>query len=188
MQFARVFWDRIGQSLSAQSWYRNSDSRSARLGSAFRAPEFFSSLFASSPSPFFRRVLVRPTSLLSKDKDHARSPTFTNRRLPRLSHVHRCCKLQPNPDAMAMDPASTPPDIDPIISLLTTYNELNASSVDEFVELPSALEFMRYVARNRPLVVRGGAKDWEATRTWNVRRLKSLLEGQSVNVAVTPNG
>lgn len=82
----------------------------------------------------------------------------------------------------------SPPDLDPVISLLTTYNELNSSSVDEFTELPSALEFMRYVARNRPFVVRGGARDWEATRTWDVNTLKSLLEGQSVNVAVTPKG
>ncbi|CZR57379.1 related to phospholipase [Phialocephala subalpina] len=82
----------------------------------------------------------------------------------------------------------SPPDLDPIISLLTTYNELNPSLVDEFIESPSALEFMRYVARNRPFVVRGGARDWEATRTWNVETLKRLLEGQSVNVAVTPKG
>jgi jumonji domain-containing protein 7 len=93
-----------------------------------------------------------------------------------------------------MSPSSTtpssasPPDIDPIISLLTNYNELNSSSVDELAELPSPLEFMRYVARNRPFVVRGGAADWKATKTWNVATLKTLLRGQHVNVAVTPKG
>lgn len=83
---------------------------------------------------------------------------------------------------------TSPPNLDPIISLLTTYNELNSSSVDAFTELPSALEFMRYVARNRPFVVRGGAKEWEATRTWDVETLKRLLDGQNVNVAVTQKG
>ncbi|KAF8849871.1 phospholipase A2 [Acephala macrosclerotiorum] len=86
-----------------------------------------------------------------------------------------------------MDP-TTPPDLDPIISLLTTYNELNSSLADEFTELPSALEFMRYVAKSRPFVVRGGAKDWEATKAWDAETLKTLLEGQSVNVAITPKG
>lgn len=85
-------------------------------------------------------------------------------------------------------PSSAPPDIDPIISLLTNYNELNSSSVDELIELPSPLEFMRYVARNRPFVIRDGAADWKATKTWNVSSLKSLLKGQNVNVAVTPKG
>jgi Cupin-like domain len=85
-----------------------------------------------------------------------------------------------------MDPTSTPPD--PIIELLTTYWELNSSTIDELTELPSALEFMRYVALNRPFVVRGGASDWTATQTWDVGTLKRRLEGQSVNVAVTPKG
>jgi peptidyl-lysine (3S)-dioxygenase / protease len=81
---------------------------------------------------------------------------------------------------------SHPPD--PIIELLTTYNELNSSRVDELAEVPSALEFMRYVRLNRPFVVRGGARDWRATKTWNIKTLKELLEGQTVQVAVTPAG
>jgi jumonji domain-containing protein 7 len=75
-----------------------------------------------------------------------------------------------------------------MVELLTTYNELNSTSIDELTDVPSALEFMRYVARNRPFVVRGGASDWQATRTWDVATLKELLGGQSVNVAVTPEG
>lgn len=77
---------------------------------------------------------------------------------------------------------------DPISELLTTYTELNANRVDELDELPSALDFMRYVARNRPFVVRGGASDWKAAKEWDVPTLKGLLEGESVNVAVTPHG
>ena len=85
-------------------------------------------------------------------------------------------------------PAMEEGPLDPIIELLTTYNELNSPSIDEFREVPSALEFMRYVARNRPFVIRRGASDWKATRTWNVATLKELLQGQSINVAVTPEG
>lgn len=81
-----------------------------------------------------------------------------------------------------------PPPLDPIIELLTTYNELNLPTADEFAEELSALEYMRYVARNRPFVIRGGASHWHATKTWNIAVLKELLQGQSVNVAVTPKG
>ena len=81
----------------------------------------------------------------------------------------------------------TPP-LDPITELLTTYNELNATHIDTLPSPPSALEFLRFVARNRPVVVRAGASDWTATRTWDIETLKRLLEGQSIQVAVTPQG
>jgi peptidyl-lysine (3S)-dioxygenase / protease len=81
-----------------------------------------------------------------------------------------------------------PTPVDPIIELLTTYNELNSTRIDVLTEVPSALEFMRYVSMNRPFVVRDAAGDWKATRTWDVQTLKDLLEGQSIQVAVTPHG
>lgn len=81
-----------------------------------------------------------------------------------------------------------PPPSDPITELINTYNELNSSVISEITGNISPLEFMRYVARNRPFVLRGGASEWEATQTWNVPELKTLLKGQSVNVAVTPKG
>ncbi|KAI1436001.1 phospholipase A2 [Xylaria sp. CBS 124048] len=77
---------------------------------------------------------------------------------------------------------------DSIVELLTTYNELNSSRIEELVEEPSPLEFMRYVARNTPFVVRRGARDWAATRTWDAAFLRSTLAGNRVNVAVTPFG
>ncbi|KAL7918182.1 cupin-like domain-containing protein [Trichoderma austrokoningii] len=58
----------------------------------------------------------------------------------------------------------------------------------ELFSEPSPLEFMRYVARNTPFVIRGGASHWKATQKWNSAYLKSALDGQSVNVAVTPFG
>ncbi|KAI0810656.1 cupin-like domain-containing protein [Xylaria sp. FL0064] len=77
---------------------------------------------------------------------------------------------------------------DSIVGLLTTYNELNSSRIEELDEEPSPLEFMRYVARNTPFVVRRGAQDWTATRTWDAAYLCSTLAGHKVNVAVTPYG
>ena len=91
-----------------------------------------------------------------------------------------------------MDNDDTSPEhddeMDPTTALITTYNELNSPTIDTLTEPPSALEFMRFVAKNRPFVVRGGAADWEAVKTWNVEVLRELLEGESVNVAVTPMG
>ena len=85
-------------------------------------------------------------------------------------------------------PILTPIADDPIITLLTTFSELNSSQIEELDELPSALEFMRYVSLNRPFVVRGGVSDWEAVQAWNIETLKKAMDGQMVNVAITPNG
>ena len=72
--------------------------------------------------------------------------------------------------------------------LITTYDELNSSLVDELWEEPSALEFMQYVARNRPFVVRKGAEDWTAVRKWDSHYLLNVLGDSLVNVAITPFG
>ncbi|KAI0009011.1 phospholipase A2 [Xylariaceae sp. FL0662B] len=77
---------------------------------------------------------------------------------------------------------------DPIAELITTFNELNSDVIEELDEEPSPLEFMRYVARNTPFVIRGGVEDWTATRQWNADYLRRFLAGHSVNVAVTPLG
>ena len=77
---------------------------------------------------------------------------------------------------------------DPIAELITTWNELNSAAITEFDEEPSPLEFMRYVARNTPFVVRGAAAGWKATQMWSVAFLGDLLAGETVNVAVTPIG
>ena len=87
----------------------------------------------------------------------------------------------------ALEPGSGPGP-DPIAELITTYNELNGSTVEELAEEPSPLEFMRYVARNTPFVVRGAAADWPATRTWTAAYLRRALGRHPVNVAVTPYG
>ncbi|KAL1842699.1 hypothetical protein VTJ49DRAFT_4478 [Mycothermus thermophilus] len=77
---------------------------------------------------------------------------------------------------------------DALAELMINYHELNGSIIDELTEEPSPLEFMRYVARNTPFVVRGAALDWEATKTWTVDYLKTILGDDPVNIAVTPAG
>ncbi|KAM3500032.1 hypothetical protein MY10362_006767 [Beauveria mimosiformis] len=77
---------------------------------------------------------------------------------------------------------------DAIEHLITTFGELNSSSIEELDCEPSPLDFMRHVARNTPFVVRGGASSWRAFNKWDKDYLLSALAGQSVNVAVTPHG
>lgn len=80
------------------------------------------------------------------------------------------------------------PDQDPLADLIATYHELNATVVDELYQEPSALEFMRYVAKNRPFVVRGGARDWQAFGKWDAAYLADVMKDADVQVAVTPCG
>ncbi|CAI6100475.1 unnamed protein product [Clonostachys chloroleuca] len=71
--------------------------------------------------------------------------------------------------------------------LISSFNELNGGEVEEIHGEPSPLEFMRYVSRNTPFVVRGAASTWKATQLWDSAYLKNVLQ-QKVNVAVTPHG
>ena len=75
-----------------------------------------------------------------------------------------------------------------VANLVETYHEVNAAVVDELHEEPSPLEFMRYVSRNRPFVVRQAAVWWNAVQVWDSRYLLKRMEGQEVKVAVTPKG
>ncbi|KAG5938447.1 hypothetical protein E4U53_008009 [Claviceps sorghi] len=83
---------------------------------------------------------------------------------------------------------ASPAHEDALCHLITTYYELNSASIEELDCEPSPLEFMRYVSRNTPFVIRRGASSWKATRQWNAAYLKEALAGQRVNVAVTPHG
>ncbi|KAH6883198.1 cupin-like domain-containing protein [Alternaria rosae] len=77
---------------------------------------------------------------------------------------------------------------DAVRDLITSYHGLNPSTIDTLTTEPSPLQFMRHVARNRPFIVRNGAKDFKARKTWNASYLKTVMQGQNVNVAITPNG
>jgi jumonji domain-containing protein 7 len=71
---------------------------------------------------------------------------------------------------------------------LRDYYSFNPSNVEIIMEEPTPLEFMRFVARNRPFVIRGGATSWAAYEKWNAAYLVEKLGDTSVNVAVTPKG
>lgn len=71
--------------------------------------------------------------------------------------------------------------------MVTTYHELNGD-IHVSYEEPSPLDFMRYVAKNRPLVVRRGCSKWLAVRKWNVDYLQEIMKDLPVSVAVTPHG
>ena len=75
-----------------------------------------------------------------------------------------------------------------IVELLSSYHELNVDFVDELVDVPSPLQFMRYVAANRPFIVRKGISHWPALSKWNSKYLKETMGSTSVEVAVTPLG
>lgn len=47
---------------------------------------------------------------------------------------------------------------------------------------------MRYVAKNRPFVIRGAASSWKSNTKWNAEYLAEVMEGQHVNVAITNKG
>lgn len=72
--------------------------------------------------------------------------------------------------------------------LILSYHELNNNIVEELEEEPSALEFMRYVAKNRPFVVRKGIVHWKATQRWNSQYLQEIMGTETINVAITPHG
>ncbi|KAI9794740.1 MAG: hypothetical protein M1835_006371 [Candelina submexicana] len=83
----------------------------------------------------------------------------------------------------------TPTTLNTAISeLLTAYNDLNNSSLDILTSEPSPLEFMRYVSKNRPFVIRGGASNWPATKKWNAEYLVRAMGGNKIQVAITPCG
>ncbi|KAK4899453.1 hypothetical protein LTR27_003186 [Elasticomyces elasticus] len=76
----------------------------------------------------------------------------------------------------------------PLTNLINTYHELNASIVDELDEDPSALEFLQFVAKNRPFVVRHAANSWTASEKWDADYLRQRMGSEEVKVAVTPLG
>ncbi|KAF2628437.1 Clavaminate synthase-like protein [Macroventuria anomochaeta] len=77
---------------------------------------------------------------------------------------------------------------DAVRDLITTYHDLNPTTIDTLDAEPSPLEFMRYVARNRPFIIKNGAADWKARKRWNAAYLKEVMAGQTVNVSLTPHG
>lgn len=67
---------------------------------------------------------------------------------------------------------------------------MNPSYIEELHEPPTALEFARFVQRNRPVVFRGlGFElDIPALDRWNEAYLRSKLGDTNLKIAATPLG
>lgn len=74
------------------------------------------------------------------------------------------------------------------IELIDTYHELNSTEIQELKEVPSPLEFMRHVSKNRPFVAREATVGWAACKKWTADYLVQVMGDQLVNVAMTPHG
>ena len=74
------------------------------------------------------------------------------------------------------------------VDVIKDYQELNSEVVDELYEEPSPLKFMRYVAQNRPFIVRKAATNWAACKSWTADHFTNRMGNCPIKVAVTPNG
>ncbi|KAF9738920.1 JmjC domain-containing protein 7 [Paraphaeosphaeria minitans] len=105
---------------------------------------------------------------------------------PRIIGLKSRGQAVPRPAPTGLDGEGTLHDA--VRDLITAYHDLNPTTIDELHEEPSPLEFMRYVARNRPFVVRKGASSWPSHKKWNAAYLSSIMGSTPVNVAITPHG
>lgn len=88
---------------------------------------------------------------------------------------------------MGMDHSETSMIEEAVKELLISYHELNGAVVEELNEPPTPLEFMRFVHKGRPFIIRGGISDWPAMQ-WTIEYLKEVMEKKAIQVAVTPSG
>lgn len=75
-----------------------------------------------------------------------------------------------------------------LVELISSYHELNGNYVDELEQPPIPLDFLQYVARNRPFVVRKAAVTWPAVSLWSSDYLAAVMKDSTVKVAITPSG
>lgn len=75
-----------------------------------------------------------------------------------------------------------------LAELLNSYHDFNNGGVERVEGVPTAVEFLRCVQRNRPVVFSGAGKSWPAVGKWKAAYLKEKMKGREVNVAETPLG
>lgn len=75
-----------------------------------------------------------------------------------------------------------------IEELLSSYHQLNGVLVEELLEVPSPLEFSKFIHRGQPFVVRGAVSDWPAVQQWTTELLESVMANRMVQIAITPSG
>ncbi|GAA6004965.1 hypothetical protein JCM10207_008465 [Rhodosporidiobolus poonsookiae] len=73
-------------------------------------------------------------------------------------------------------------------ALVSDSQSLNSSVCVELDAPPSPLEFSRFIAANRPLVVRGCGKDVDALEKWTDDYLVEAMQEKEVQIAVSPEG
>jgi hypothetical protein len=68
--------------------------------------------------------------------------------------------------------------------------DMNPSYVEELTTIPSAIEFARFVQRNRPVVFRGLGSHLEipALKKWTASYLCQVLGNKDLKIAATPEG
>ena len=72
--------------------------------------------------------------------------------------------------------------------LIDAYHSTNSTSIDVLLANPTAIQFLGYLAKNRPFVVRGSCRDWPAVQKWDVRYLTKMMGDTEIEVAETPCG
>jgi jumonji domain-containing protein 7 len=77
-----------------------------------------------------------------------------------------------------------------MLELLDNYHDINSQSVTELLLEPTPLEFMRFVSRNQPFIVRNNSNPtWRRIcKTWTPSYLSQKLFNTNVTVALTPKG
>jgi hypothetical protein len=72
--------------------------------------------------------------------------------------------------------------------LLVQYHDFNSNFVQTIIGAPSALQFLRFVHSNRPVVFKGAVAHWKAVSFWKKDYLCEKMGNKSILVAETPFG
>lgn len=75
-----------------------------------------------------------------------------------------------------------------LTELLTSYHDFNSGWVERVDGAPTAVEFLRYVQRNQPVVFSGAGRSWPAMKKWKAKYLKEIMRSREINIAETPLG
>ena len=66
--------------------------------------------------------------------------------------------------------------------------DLHPTCVDELHASPSALDFLRYVGKNQPFVVRNNPLDSRASQLWSPSYLCQQMGERPLSIACSPSG
>ncbi|KNE67227.1 hypothetical protein AMAG_12298 [Allomyces macrogynus ATCC 38327] len=100
---------------------------------------------------------------------------------PRASTRHRADALPPRVDARRVEAA--------LCRLAETTRDLTCTPTCPRIEgTPTALEFLRHVRANRPVIFAGLAKNWPAMRKWTTEYLAKAMGETEVTISMTPTG